>query len=154
MDDQYVGQHNGLVQLGAVAHHQGRQPSVDILETFENRDTESLYITQFSTAEFSSLCPKTGQPDFAFFDLRYVPNKKCIESKSLKLYLFSYRNEGQFMESITNQMLRHFVEACDPLGMEVKMHFNARGGIRTNVTARHFADGCKIDEVKALLLGV
>lgn len=140
MDDRYAGQSDELKQLGAKKTDYTRAPAVGILETFPNRDAGGEpYLVEFTTEEFTSLCPRTGQPDFAEFHLRYVPAEKCIESKSLKLYLFSYRNEGQFMESITNQMLQHFVEVCHPLAMILEMDFNARGGIGTKVEARYFS---------------
>ncbi len=140
MDDQYKDQAGTLIQLGAKKTDYSRTPSVGILETFDNRDAGGEpYKVEFTTDEFTSLCPKTGQPDFASFRLKYVPGEKCIESKSLKLYLFSYRNEGQFMESITNQMLKHFVEVCQPLGMVLEMDFAARGGIHTLVEVQYFS---------------
>jgi len=82
-------------------------------------------------------CPKTGQPDFASIEIEYIPRKKCIESKSLKLYLFSYRGHGSFMETITNKILEDLVDTCDPLWMKVVGSFNARGGITTDVVAEY-----------------
>lgn len=138
MDDKYKDQAAALEQLGAKKTDYTRAPSVEILETFPNRDAGGEpYKIEFVTSEFTSLCPKTGQPDYSTVRLRYVPGEKCIESKSLKLYIGSYRNEGQFMEAITNQMLQHFVEACQPHAMVLEMDFNARGGIGTRVEARY-----------------
>ena len=87
--------------------------------------------------EFTSLCPKTGQPDFGTIRIRYIPDKLCIELKSLKLYLWSYRNEGAFYEKVVNMILNDLVAACRPRWMEVAGDFNVRGGIATRVTAVH-----------------
>jgi 7-cyano-7-deazaguanine reductase len=105
------------------------------LETFPNAFAGRRYTVTFRTEEFTSLCPKTGQPDFGAITIRYVPDARCIESKSLKLYLFSYRNEGTFMETLTNRVLDDLCAACDPLEMEVVGDFAARGGITISVTA-------------------
>lgn len=92
------------------------------------------------TEEFTSLCPKTGQPDFAEILLEYIPGEVCLESKSLKLYLFSFRQEGSFMESIVNRMLEDFVAVCSPRWMKVTGKFASRGGIQTIVEAEHGQD--------------
>lgn len=116
------------------------EPSKDILETFDNVFPDQEYHVQLNFPEFTSLCPKTAQPDFATIKIDYIPNKKCIESKSLKLYYFSYRNHGSFMEEIVNRMLSDFVAVCEPQWMEVKGIFNARGGTEIIVTATHIGD--------------
>ena len=85
----------------------------------------------------SGLCPKTGQPDFASFKIRYIPDERCVELKSLKLYLWSFRDEGHFHEAVTNRILNDLVAVCDPKFMEVVGDFYVRGGIRTVVTATH-----------------
>ncbi len=87
--------------------------------------------------EFTSLCPKTEQPDFGIIRIRYIPDQLCIELKSLKLYLWSYRNEGAFYEKVTNQILNDLIAACSPRWMEVVGEFNVRGGIATRITATH-----------------
>ena len=87
--------------------------------------------------EFTSVCPKTGQPDFGTIHIRYIPGKVCIELKSLKLYLWSYRNEGAFYEKVTNTILNDLVAACSPRWMEVIGDFTVRGGIATQVIATH-----------------
>jgi 7-cyano-7-deazaguanine reductase len=110
------------------------QPSKTI-ETFPNPQPDRDYIIDSVCPEFTSLCPKTGQPDFATVTIRYVPDKLCIELKSLKLYLWSYRNEGAFFEKVTNQILNDLVAASAPRWMEVVGTFNVRGGITTTVTA-------------------
>ena len=107
------------------------------LETFPNPNRSRKYEINFECPEFTCLCPKTGQPDFATLTIRYIPNKKCIELKSLKLYLWSYRNEGAFHEAVTNQILDDLVEAVDPHFMEIKADFYIRGGIHTIIQASH-----------------
>lgn len=107
------------------------------LETFPNPRPGRPYEIFFDAPEFTCLCPLTGQPDFAHFKIRYVPNEKCVELKSLKLYFWSYRNEGAFHEDVTNRILDDIVNAIEPHYAEVVGDFFVRGGIRTVVTARH-----------------
>ena len=107
------------------------------LETFPNANPERDYVIRFETQEFTCVCPKTGQPDFATIHIRYIPDKLCVELKSLKLYLWSYRNEGAFHEAVTNRILDNLVAAVAPRAMEVVGDFTVRGGIHTVVTARH-----------------
>jgi len=107
------------------------------LETFPNPRPGRLYEIAFDAPEFTCLCPLTGQPDFAHIKIRYIPDQKCVELKSLKLYFWSYRNEGAFHEAVTNQILDDLVEAMDPIFCEVVGDFFVRGGIRTVVTARY-----------------
>ena len=108
-----------------------------VFETFDNPNPERDYTIKIRLPEFTCLCPKTGQPDFATLFLDYVPDKLCIELKSLKNYIWSYRNEGSFHEAVTNQMLNDFVQACAPRFMRLKAEFNVRGGIYTTVVAEH-----------------
>ncbi len=108
-----------------------------VFETFDNPNPERDYTIKIRLPEFTCLCPKTGQPDFATLFLDYVPDKLCIELKSLKNYIWSYRNEGSFHEAVTNQMLNDFVQACEPRFMRLKAEFNVRGGIYTTVVAEH-----------------
>ena len=112
----------------------------EILETFENQYPDREYDIDISCPEFTCVCPKTGQPDFATINLKYVPDKLCIELKSLKLYMFSYRNEGAFHEHIINKILDDIVQACSPVRAQVTGDFNVRGGIKTVVTANYFRD--------------
>ncbi|MDH5232199.1 MAG: preQ(1) synthase [Gammaproteobacteria bacterium] len=107
------------------------------LETFENPNQDIDYTIRIDIPEFTCLCPKTGQPDFATIKLEYVPESACIELKSLKMYIWSYRNEGAFHEAVTNQMLQDFVKASSPRFMRVTGVFNVRGGIYTTVVAEH-----------------
>jgi 7-cyano-7-deazaguanine reductase len=111
------------------------------LETFENPNPERDYTIQIELPEFTCLCPKTGQPDFATIYIEYVPDKSCLELKSLKLYIWSYRETGAFHEAVTNSMLNDFVMACSPRFMRVRADFNVRGGVYTNVIAEHQQDG-------------
>ena len=112
------------------------QPSRE-LRTFPNPQPDRDYLIEFDCPEFTCLCPMTGQPDFAHFRICYVPDGLCVELKSVKLYLWSYRNEGAFHEAVTNRVLDDLVVAVAPRWMEVRGDFNVRGGIRTVVTATH-----------------
>lgn len=112
------------------------QPSRD-LDTFENQYQGREYTIDFICPEFTSVCPMTGQPDFAEIRISYVPDARCIEMKSLKLYLWSYRDEGIFYEHITNKILDDVVAACAPIRATVVGDFNVRGGIRAQVTATY-----------------
>ncbi len=109
------------------------QPSKQ-LETFPNPNPERDYEIHFNCPEFTCLCPKTGQPDFATFDIRYVPGDTCVELKSLKLYLWSFRDEGHFHEAVTNRILDDIVAATAPRRITVTGDFYVRGGIHTIVT--------------------
>ncbi len=111
------------------------KPSKD-LETFPNPHPDRDYVIAFECPEFTCLCPRTGQPDFATIRIRYVPDRLCVELKSLKLYLWSYRNEGAFHEAVTNRILDDLVAACAPRFIEVTGDFYVRGGIHTVVTVR------------------
>ena len=107
------------------------------LETFPNANPERDYVINFECPEFTCLCPRTGQPDFATIRIEYVPDKLCVELKSLKLYLWSYRNEGAFHEAVTNKILDDLVKATKPRRMKVVGDFLIRGGIHTTVTAEY-----------------
>jgi 7-cyano-7-deazaguanine reductase len=107
------------------------------LETFPNARPERDYEILIRCPEFTSVCPKTGLPDFGEIVIRYVPDQTCIELKSLKYYLLEYRNKGVFYETLTNQILDDLVAACAPRRMTVTGAFTARGGITTTVTATH-----------------
>ncbi len=107
------------------------------LETFANPHPDRDYQITIRIPEFTCLCPKTGQPDFAELTLRYVPDRLCVELKSLKLYVWSYRNEGAFHEDVTNRILTDLVRATAPRYMELSARFNVRGGLYTTVVAHH-----------------
>lgn len=108
-----------------------------LIETFPNPKPGRPFVVTCATEEFTCLCPKTGQPDFAHISIEYIPDQLCFELKSLKLYLWSYRNEGAFHEAVTNHMLDDLVKAVNPTWMEITADFNIRGGITTMVTATH-----------------
>ncbi|NIR28821.1 MAG: NADPH-dependent 7-cyano-7-deazaguanine reductase QueF [Gammaproteobacteria bacterium] len=114
------------------------QPSRDI-ELFDNPSPERDYTIRMRVPEFTCLCPKTGQPDFATLHIEYVPDRLCVELKSLKLYVWSYRDEGAFHEAVTNRILSDLVSACAPRFMRVTAEFAVRGGIYTTVIAEHRA---------------
>lgn len=125
-----------LTHLGSGAtSYRYDKPDTSILETFENRARHRDYLIELVHPEFTSLCPVTGQPDFATITVRYVPDERCVESKSFKLYLVAYRNHGAFMETITNTVLDDLAAACVPKWMQVRSDFNARGGTTITVTA-------------------
>ncbi len=107
------------------------------LETFANPHPGREYEITMECPEFTCICPRTGQPDFAKIRITYVPDQICVELKSLKLYLWSYRNEGAFHEAVINRILDDLVEACRPRRMTVCGDFNVRGGIHTTVTANY-----------------
>lgn len=111
------------------------------LETFPNPRAGREYTIRMELPEFTCLCPKTGQPDFAEFELEYVPDALCVELKSLKLYLWSFRDEGHFHEDVTNRILDDLVAATAPKFMRLTGKFNVRGGIWTSVIAEHRAPG-------------
>jgi 7-cyano-7-deazaguanine reductase len=107
------------------------------LETFPNPNPERDYEISFEAPEFTCLCPMTGQPDFATMHIRYVPDQKCVELKSLKLYLWSYRDEGTFHEAVTNRIADDLIRALDPRFISVESDFYVRGGIKTKVKVEH-----------------
>jgi 7-cyano-7-deazaguanine reductase len=110
---------------------------LNLLETFENEYKNRDYNIIHVAPEFTSLCPKTGQPDFGIITIEYVPDKICIELKSLKLYLNSYRNDGIFYESVTNRILDDLVNVCKPRYMLITAEFNVRGGISSIIEAEY-----------------
>src|SRR3990167_938787 len=112
-------------------------PEAAELETFANPAIGRSYEILLNCPEFTTLCPITGQPDFARIEIKYIPNQKCIESKALKLYLFAFRNIGSFHEAVTNRILDDLVKAMQPTWIQVIGHFSARGGIAITVSAEH-----------------
>ena len=123
---------NGLTLLGRPVNQPVRQ-----LETFPNQHPGRRYTVTLVCPEFTCLCPMTGQPDFATITIRYIPDQRIVESKSLKLYLWSYRNEGAFHEHVTNRILDDLVQALDPLSCQVTGEFAVRGGISITVEATY-----------------
>jgi len=127
----------GLTLLGKNASAIPAAPTSATLETFENAYSRRDYWIQFDSADFTSLCPVTGQPDYARITVDYVPDKRCIETKSYKFYLASFRNTRSFNEEIVNRILEDLVAACAPRQLWVHGEFAARGGIRVTVEAFH-----------------
>lgn len=107
------------------------------IECFPNRHSDRDYEIKIVAPEFTAVCPRTGQPDFATLTITYIPDRLCLELKSLKLYLQSYRNRGIFHEHVTNAILDDLVRSCAPRQMTLVGEFNARGGISTTITARY-----------------
>jgi 7-cyano-7-deazaguanine reductase len=125
-----------LSQLGSQdTKYNYSSPSVNILEIFDNQFKHRNYVVEYIFKEFSSLCPKTGQPDTAVITVKYIPDLSCIETKSLKLYFLAFRQHGAFMETITNTILEDCFTACEPRWMEITSNFAPRGGTYINVTA-------------------
>lgn len=134
-----------LTLLGNNATEYSDHYSPEVLETFVNKHPENEYLVTFTCPEFTSLCPKTGQPDFAKILISYIPRMKMVESKSLKLYLFSFRNHGDFHEDCVNIIMKDLVNLMNPRYLEVKGIFTPRGGIAIHPFA-NYAD----DEHRAL----
>lgn len=126
---------DGLTLLGSEMNLPRKQ-----LETFPNRHAGRDYTVTIKTNEFTCICPATKQPDFASLAIRYIPDQRIVESKSLKLYLWSYRNEGVFHEHVANVILDDLVAALEPRWCQVVADFNIRGGIAISVNAEHFKD--------------
>ena len=115
--------------------------TTDILETFPNPNTDRDFTIKIEIPEFSCLCPKTGQPDFAVLKINYIPDSLCVELKSLKLYIWSYRDHEAFHEAVTNKILNDLVASASPRFMSLKANFNVRGGIYTSIVAEHVKEG-------------
>ena len=128
---------DGLTALGSGGSAVPASPDEAVLESFPNPHPGRDYVVEFDCPEFTSLCPITGQPDFGVIQIEYVPDHRCIESKSLKLYLFSFRNHGSFGEAVVNRVLDDLVEACSPRRMTVTGAFTPRGGIGIKVRAEY-----------------
>lgn len=130
----------GITLLGNQGTHYPSDYIPSLLETFENKHTDREYIVTFDCPEFTTLCPKTGQPDFGHIYIKYIPAERMVESKSLKLYLFSFRNHGDFHEDCVNIILNDLWNLMKPLYLEVKGRFMPRGGISIHPFA------CRADE--------
>jgi 7-cyano-7-deazaguanine reductase len=131
------GKKDSLTLLKAGEKNYPTRPEDARLEVFENTHRKRDYWITFDCPEFTALCPITGQPDFGHLTIEYVPDRHCIESKSLKLYLFSFRNHGTFHEEVVNRVLDDLVKACKPRQAVVTGEFNARGGIALRVQATY-----------------
>jgi 7-cyano-7-deazaguanine reductase len=130
------------------------KPNWKTLETFTNRYPHRDYLIQFNIPEFTNVCPLTKQPDFAKIHILYIPDDKCIESKSLKLYIVSFRNFPEFHEDCVNRILDDCVKACKPRWMQVLGKFNARGGISITSIAEYTKKGFKLSLAKPSFLDV
>jgi 7-cyano-7-deazaguanine reductase len=129
------------LELTPVASKPSARPSRQSLESFPNPNPERDYTIRMRIPEFTCLCPKTGQPDFATLFLEYVPDRACVELKSLKLYVWSYRNEGAFHEAVTNRIVDDLVRLMKPRFLRLTAEFNVRGGVFTTVVAEHRRKG-------------
>lgn len=129
-----------LVDALGIFRRMATQPT-KTLETFGNPQPERDYTIRIRIPEFTCLCPKTGQPDFATLHVEYIPDRLCIELKSLKLYVWSFRDQGAFHEAVTNEILGHLAAACQPRFMRLTAEFNVRGGLYTTVVAEHRTPG-------------
>ncbi len=135
----------GLSLLGAKATDYPSGYAPELLETFENKHRENDYWVKFNCPEFTSLCPITGQPDFAAIYISYVPDVRMVESKSLKLYLFSFRSHGAFHEDVVNLIMKDLIRLMDPRYIEVWGKFLPRGGISIDPYANYGRPGTKYE---------
>lgn len=140
-----------MKHLGKKTKYSYDKPDPKLLETFENKHPDNLYISPFECIRFTSLCPVTGQPDGADIYINYIPKEKCVESKSLKLYLFSFRNTGSFMEDTTNRIMKDLVELLNPHYIEVYAKFISRGDIFLRPYCNTYATGIDKDVINNLL---
>ena len=141
----------GLTMLGSSARPRFDAPDVSILEAFPNRYPGRDYVITFEHPEFTSLCPMTGQPDFGTIRVRYAPGEHCVESKSFKLYMGAFRNQGSFMESLTNRIADDLIAVLAPRRMTVEGIFNVRGGTHISVRVEHLSSSLTQDERDTLL---
>jgi 7-cyano-7-deazaguanine reductase len=123
--------------MGKINPDRTNPGKIRLLETFDNSYPGKDYLIIHKTNEFTSICPRTGQPDFGVITITYIANKKCVELKSLKYYLQAYRNEGIFYENVTNRILDDLVKTLKPKWMEVKGEFSVRGGLQSTVIATY-----------------
>lgn len=151
----------GVSLLGNTGVKYPTEYAPEILETFKNKHPENEYVVTFNCPEFTSLCPKTGQPDFAKIIITYIPREDMVESKSLKLYLFSFRNHGDFHEDCVNIIMKDLVRLMNPRYLEVTGIFTPRGGISIYPFANYADDehqdlarSRRIDQMKAAVSGM
>ena len=136
----------GLRALGAESKYSDNY-TPEVLETFENKHPENDYWVQFNCPEFTTLCPITGQPDFAEIVIKYIPDVRMVESKSLKLYLFSFRNHGDFHEDCVNTIMKDLIRLMDPKYIEVLGLFTPRGGISIHPFANYGRPGTRYEQL-------
>ena len=134
-----------ITLLGRSEHRLPASPDEAGLETFPNRTPARNYTIHLSAPDFASLCPVTGQPDAAHVEILYIPDERCVETKSLKFYLASYRNHASFNEAIVNRILDDLVTACAPKQAIVRGRFVPRGGIQLTCEARHPSSDAKLE---------
>lgn len=137
----------GLSLLGSQGTTYAFDYTPDLLETFDNQHPDRDYFVKFNCPEFTTLCPKTGQPDFATIYISYIPDQKMVESKSLKLYLFSFRNHGGFHEDSINTIMNDLIERMDPRYIEVWGKFTPRGGISIDPYCNYGRPGTKYEKM-------
>lgn len=142
-----IDEQAGLSLLGNKKTVYSDKYAPEMLETFVNKHPENEYMVTFDCPEFTSLCPITGQPDFAKITINYIPNIKMVESKSLKLYLFSFRNQGDFHEDCINIIMKDLVKLMEPKYLEVKGIFTPRGGISIYPFANYGEPGTKYEKI-------
>ena len=135
-----------LTKLGSKSTEYKTEYDPDLLESFSNRHPENDYFVKFNCPEFTSLCPITGQPDFANIIISYVPDERLVESKSLKLYLFSYRNHGDFHEDVVNTIMKDLIDKLDPKYIEVWGKFLPRGGLSIDPYCNYGKPGTKWEQ--------
>ncbi len=136
-----------LTKLGSQNTQYETQYNPNLLETFQNKHPENDYFVKFNCPEFTSLCPITGQPDFATITISYVPTQNMVESKALKLYLFSFRNHGDFHEDVVNIIMKDLIKELDPKYIEVQGKFLPRGGISIDPYCNYGKPGTKWEEI-------
>lgn len=127
----------GITHLGSQGTRYPQDYDAGLLETFENKHPENEYVVTFDCPEFTTLCPMTGQPDFGHIIISYIPRHRMVESKSLKLYLFSFRNHGDFHEDVVNIIMKDLIKLMDPKYIEVRGYFMPRGGISIHPFANY-----------------
>ncbi len=140
---------NGLSLLGNQHTQYPDQYAPDVLEAFDNKHPDNDYLVKFICPEFTSLCPMTGQPDFATIHIAYIPDVKMVESKSLKLYLFSFRNHGDFHEDCVNIIMKDLLALMQPKYIEVYGEFTPRGGIAIHPYANYGRPGSRFADMAA-----
>ncbi len=138
---------SGVTLLGSQKNSYPQDYAPELLETFQNKHSDHDYFVKFNCPEFTSLCPMTGQPDFAAIYISYVPDQKMVESKSLKLYLFSFRNHGDFHEDCVNIIMKDLIRLMEPKYIEVWGKFTPRGGISIDPYTNYGKPGTKWEEV-------
>lgn len=141
----------GLTMLGSHSRARFDSPDASILEAFPNLHPGRDYVISFEHPEFTSLCPMTGQPDFGTIRIQYAPGARCVESKSFKLYMGAFRNQGAFMENLTNRIADDLIAVLAPRRMTVEGLFNVRGGTRISVRVEHLSPTLDKDEQERLL---